>query len=761
MGFCYEITAVPIARQSNPIVSPAAELAARLQPGQTLTVRLHRGEDRIHCYVESDAGDALTLGLRHLAGNGYVLAPGSLPFPGRTGILLGRYFCQRTLLTPGQPARRVAIPGPLEPGVLHGGAFMDALYAMPGGCGLHLSIRRLRELSVNTVTTLHRMQCEEVSPFLYADPLYQVVGCLYGPSSVQNLLLPEVRYAFPGLCPVSVPEMAVSHEILDRYRNPELPETLRELAAVMLPGEVEALTDLSASAGNRGLPLNKDTLFGIPRELPKPKGRTLSLGAGARGQPVEIPLEDLCRHVLVCAPSGMGKGNLMIHTALQLHSRGIPFLILEGQKREAHALHRQIPTLKVWEPKEGAYVFNPLSLPEDIRFGEYRNTLGTILTQAFDAEGVLEPLFKDALNQVFYRHGYTDLSKDGDKGTVPFGLSEYMEAFSALLQQNGYSAKTQADVSTGGKNRLQSLFNESLGVFDSVRSIPLNQLLTGQNVLQLNCLSGDARQVFASLLLLQIAALFRLRGTTAKAGEIRMVILLDEAHTLLQNTVDAQGKAHCFAALYEEMLKTLRSQGIGMITISQTTEGIPRRITDACETKLFLGASPYSGMEEYRALFHGDDTALEHLYLLGPGEGVYCKASLPAGVYFKSPYVLDRLKLEQEYTCRNLFLENNPRYCLETYGECAACPARGRCTRESKADARRLASVLLSAFSGVLTSEKAPKGLERLLTRICMETDDVPTRYCTLIQLVRDLNRSSPGALRVDDLMALVKPLWK
>lgn len=763
MNLCYEITTVPIHRDSNPIpLSPAAALAARLKPGQTLRFRLHRDIDRIRCFLSSDAGSELQLALRNLPGCGYILVPAQLPPAGQTGILLGRQFRQRTLLMPDQPPRHVCLPVPLAFDEKRADALMEALYASEAGSGIHFSIRVMEGLSPEAVKWLHRMQAQDpvVNGLLFEHTLYQAVGCLYGSASTQKRLLPEVHYAFPGLCPLTVPSAEVSDSILDLYTSSALPDKLQELAATLLPQELEALTNLRGSAGKRGLPLNRDTLFGMPHAHSQ-KGHQLLLGVNTQGKPVEMPLGDLSRHVLISAPSGAGKGNMIVNLVLQLHQQGIPFLILESQKQELHHLRKQIPDLQTWQPQNGKFVFNPFALPGNITRKEYHSFLKTMLTEAFDGEGPLESLYEEALNLVYALHGYDDNATASTPGTTPLGLNEFIGTFSQIMDAPNYSARTQSDVKSAGITRLNALFNMDRGVFDSVVTIPPELLLTGNNLLQLNCLTAAARQIFATLLLLQISALFRLRGKTARhRDDIRLVILVDEAHALLQNQSDIQGHPHRFALEYDNLLKTLRSLGVGIVTISQTTEGIPRYITDGCHTKLFLGASPYSGVESYRALLHADDTAMEHLFLLEPGDGIYCTASLPQGIFFHTPFLLKNLNLHEDYPQKNAYLENHPLITLHTFLECSTCPARNFCSQTVKTEARCQSAVLVSQYGDAFRSDRK-KAQEALLTDLCGRTDDMALRWCILTQTVRDLNRRHPGTLDMAVLIRQLKDLWK
>lgn len=764
---CYlEITSVPIPRLSNPLSAPAAALLGRMQDGEVLELRYHRNQHRIRCFLGLPSRDYLKQAMMTLKAHGYTFEPDSQPEPVRTTLLLGRNIQNHYLLRPDTPPKQLLMPVPMAFDPQRADALFVALNHADAGSGISFFFRRILHLPLNTVTHLHRMDAPKdsvIHRLLYAPECFEFTGCVYGSPQTVRLLTSEVCYALSGLSQASVSSHAVEPALLGRFSNPELPDHLMNLTALLLPEEAAALTDLSPSAGVYGLPFNKDTLFGIPKPR-SPVSDGLRLGFEASGDPVDISLWDLRKSMLIASPPGHGKGNMIFSFAYQLHEAGIPFLLIESQKNEQHALHRMIPGLQVWRPKEQEFVFNPFALPDTITLGEYRSSLLTMLRQAFSLDGPLEFLFADAMNRAFARNGFRDDSTVLTPGTVPFGLSEFMEEFTRLLNEQNYSARTQQDVKTAGLVRLQSLFNQNRAVFDSVCSVPLPQLLQGENLLQLNCLSEEAKQMFASLLLISIGAWFRLRGKHCSDTPAKLVIIVDEAHTLLREMEDAQGKRYSFAREYSNMLLTLRSQGIAFITVTQTTGTLPRLIADICETKLFLGSSPYSGIGDYREVLHADDTALNHLYLLGPGEGVYCNSTCPAGIYFKSPNIIDGFDLHKEHPRNNAFLKAHPRFTLETFAQCASCPAKGTCTHSDKIAARREAAVLLPRLTELFASsdpEKQKLARQRLFSHITLQTGSNAQRFCTLIQFLRDYNRIHPGVLNPETFLSHGQGLWE
>lgn len=242
------------------------------------------------------------------------------------------------------------------------------------------------------------------------------------------------------------------------------------------------------------------------------------------------------------------------------------------------------------------------------------------------------------------------------------------------------------------ETRMHALLDANPDVYDTaVQPIPITELLNGENLLQLNCLTTiEAKQMFATMILISLAAYLRINAK--HSSRLQLVIILDEAHNLLRGAEKSDGEGvYSFAENFQNLLLEMRSIGVGFMIADQTADNVPTTIPDICGTKVFLGPSRFSGIERYAALFRADETTLEHLYLLGPGEGVYTTYGMSVGAHFSTPNIIDRYQMEEGYPAENSFVERNARTLFETYLECRTCASRGHCTLEQKQQARQTA----------------------------------------------------------------------
>lgn len=774
--FYLRITAVPLPRETNPINSPLAEISARLAHDDCCEIRFVRKGNENYCFLGLTNPLQVKQCEHLLSLNGYLYTTEAPPACAGTEILLHREI-ERRLVAGTSTPEEILLPHEIRTDATRTNAFFQCLSSVGEGSGVAFLIRRSKGFSQGTLTQLHRAKLPEENVFtqlLNADRAYEMVGAVFGIKSDLPYLLAEALYAFPSLTAVQVKTSPIDNSLfnlLDTSTN-AMP-FIKPLCRTYLKSELEALSDLSISAGKHGLRINKDTIFGIfPCEKRKIEIPALMLGRSEAGKPVEIPLDKLTQHMFMGGASGSGKGNELFFIVNQLHENKIPTLIIESAKAELHHLRKTIPDLKTWRPEENSFICNPFALQGDITLGEMRDAFMQIMKLSFKTDGPLEELFSQAMNNCFVKNGFSDTAKIGD--AKPFGLHEFIMEFNHILNETDYSGKTRADIKTAGAVRLNSLFNMNRGVYDTCNTIPVEELLTGYNLVQLNSLTTvEAKQMFASMLLVTIGAYLRLRGKHSD-GKLRLAVILDESHNLLQAFTDSEGKEFSFAKDFCNMILELRSQGIGFIVCDQSANHIPKELVDSCQTKVFLGGDLSNGIKNYTDALGGDEASFRNLYPLGAGEGIMITEKMPQGEYFHAPNVIRLFRLnETDYKARNRYLEAHPRLAIETFSECSICPARSHCTKEDKIAARQLSSLLCQQNGNKIkklfnklnaegNKERLSKTLDGVMFEIYNSTNgNESRRYCTTVQFARELNRSYCDAYSVKTFIGKGNEIWK
>lgn len=769
-----KVTHAPLLRELS---RPPASLCEVLPAGGgILHLRWAAEGGSISCAVGLPDATTLEQAKLRLELDGFLTSAEAAPAKETACQILHRSVQQRYISGGAGPAQRMALPERMLPAGVFDAAFAR-LRRIKGCCAIHLLVRRCSGLTDTVQRQLQtRTWPAESLPgqLLTEGALFEAVVCISGDPS--GLLAAEVCTAFGGALTTENAKAPIDGRIFETAPCPSgVVPLYKPLCYAYLPYEAAALTSLTASAGQYGLPVNNDTLPGL---LPVTTKGELLLGQDCKGSPVWMPLRNLPLGTAILGTPGSGKGNLLVTLAMQLAKKKIPTLIIESAKEELHHLRKVGVDVNTYRPVEGEFLLDPFSLPPNVTLGQYRDALLQTLRAAFRLDGPLEELFSAALDRTFAVHGFSEDSKAGDPGTTPFGLNELMQAFNTELRERGYSPKTESDMRTAGLVRLNALFNQNRPIYDTVKSIPVSEFAKGSiNLLQLSSLiSVEGKQSFASLLLISLSLWARLNLCHTAGKRINLVIILDEAHNLLTGCRRTTGDEYSFAADFTNMILELRSLGVAIVIADQSAKSIPDVLYGVCAEKFFLGPNPGSGITDHSGEMKLDEAALSHQYLLGPGEGFYKAPEMPQSVFFSSLNLIDTLKIEEPCERRNAFLEQHPRFCIESYAECEVCPARGKCTLAGKAAARAIAARLSASWKGRFiwalnlpghTPEEAAarsKALSDSLRRLLLDAreqshGDRAIYFCAVICFFRILNREAATPVSIPKTIGAAKTL--
>ena len=301
-----------------------------------------------------------------------------------------------------------------------------------------------------------------------------------------------------------------------------------------------------------------------------------TLKSSSRGDTIGISLKDLTKHMLIVGTPGYGKTTFSVGLLDRLwKDHRIPFLVIEPAKNEYRALVRSIPDLQVFTPGKNfisPFVFNPFVPPKNVKLETYKSTLKTAFAAAVSMSTPLDKIFEEAINNCYSDFRWLDSYTSRDKGRI-FNISDFIKCFEETFEAIGYTGDAR-NIGRAGLVRLQSLVN----LFDNYFSIPLEDLLTRPTVIELAAIeNSDQKALIISLLLLSV--LSYVNSNYIGEGGLRNVILLEEAHVLLDadtNAGDGEANPSAIAqGLVKRMLAEIRSYGVGIVIADQS----PRKVT--------------------------------------------------------------------------------------------------------------------------------------------------------------------------------------
>lgn len=768
-----EITGIPISEEiSNGCLYPAASLAQKIiDPSSIVELRLFKENDCLRCLLGME-NELVQGAVSELMRLGYSVEQVNTEF----GKVCAKYVLTRELtsraeLIPNSAPKFIYDVACIEGNSFKFNSFYEFLNKCNDGSGFSIlfgSAKVMDFVLLNQLTNANSMPDSVIEHMLSAPNLFPAILCSFSDNSKHaELIAKSLCYVFGGLTYKEIPPQTIDASLLQITNDNPKVRLISKLHTLFTAEEINVLADLSGTRCDYGLKYNKDSIVTRDTNEGMPKAE-VKIGKDAQGQWIGIPFKTVSRHMFIGGAPRSGKGNLLTSLAFQFSEANVPFLMIESAKSELHHLRKVIPSLNVWRPNNGEYVLNPFSLPDDVTLDEYRASLNNIMRLSFNLEGTLVELTRDALRNCFSRNGFSDSSKSGDKNVTQFGINEILMEYRRLLELNGYSVNTKADMETCGLNRLLSLLTENPSVFDSIRSIPLNQLINGYNLLQLSSLSTlESKQLFATILLIALSSWLKLRMQNKSNKDLQLVVMIDESHNLLKSVTNSNGVEFSFAQDFEALLLEMSSLGVGFIIADQSSSNLPKGMADICATKIFLGGNRYSGIESFAEMMGLDDATMRNLYRLTSGEGLFYSDGMPTARVFKAPNVISKLNVNEDYCINNDFINNNPRFVIETFQECANCPWKEKCTIDIKTDARQISDVMFLECKPLLKNverEKSPEERKKLIEQIASSLEKTTRKCanndallcCSVIQFLRLSNRWYEVPMTVEGIIKAI-----
>jgi len=346
-----------------------------------------------------------------------------------------------------------------------------------------------------------------------------------------------------------------------------------------------------------------------------------SLKSSSKGDTIGISLKDLTKHMLVVGTPGSGKTTFAISLLDRLwKDHQIPFLVIEPAKNEYRALVQSIPDLQVFTPGKNfisPFVFNPFVPPKNVRLETYKSTLKTAFAAAVSMSSPLDKIFEETVNNCYSDFRWLDTYTSDNMGKT-FNIADFIKCFEETFEAIGYTGDAK-NIGRAGLVRLQSLVN----LFDNYFSIPIEDILTKPTVIELAAIeNSDQKALIISLLLLSILAY--VNSNYLGEGSLRNVILLEEAHVLLDADTNAgEGEANPSAiaqGLVKRMLAEIRSYGVGVIIADQSPRKVTVDVVALTDIKLAFRLVEATDKQMISDSSNMNEVQMQRLAKLKPGE---------------------------------------------------------------------------------------------------------------------------------------------
>lgn len=345
------------------------------------------------------------------------------------------------------------------------------------------------------------------------------------------------------------------------------------------------------------------------------------LKASANSDTIGISLKDLTKHMLVVGTPGSGKTTFSVSLLDRLwKDHGIPFLVIEPAKNEYRALVQSITDLQVFTPGKNfisPFVYNPFVPPKNVKLESYKSTLKTAFSAAVSMTSPLDKIFEESINNCYSKFRWVDTYTADDGGRI-FNISDFIKCFEETFAAIGYTGDAR-NIGRAGVVRLKGLVN----LFDNYSSIPIEDLLSKPTVIELAAIeNSDQKALIIALLLLSILAY--VNANYLGEGNLRNVILIEEAHVLLDaGKAQGQGEANpseIAQGLVKRMLAEIRSYGVGIMIADQSPRKVTADVVAMTDMKMVFRLVEGSDKQIIADSINMSDAQEQRMSKLRPGE---------------------------------------------------------------------------------------------------------------------------------------------
>lgn len=469
------------------------------------------------------------------------------------------------------------------------------------------------------------------------------------------------------------------------------------------------------------------------------------------------------KHALVVGTPGSGKTTFSVNLLLQFAKKGIPFLAIEPTKSEYRAMIEAIPNLRIFTPGNNTvspYIINPFIPPKGIRIEQYIPSLASAFKAAFSMPSPLDMIFLKAIRTCYIQYGWKDYSMLGDSDVQLFGLYEFILVFKKIMENTTYSKEVRGNIESAGLLRLSNLIEQNSNIYDTIHTVPIEDLLTAPTVLELNSIdNAEQKSLIMALLLINIC--IYTKHNQVGDGELKNVILIDEAHVLLggnpssggEGNADSQGTT--IKAL-QDMIAEIRSYGTSIIIADQSPTKVSREVVANTDIKVSFRLVQSVEKDLIADSTNMDEEAKVNLSKLRPGEAYVYYSQLDTPQMVMTEDIRDkegiRLSVSDEEVKERSTYWNEHLELLKPYKECSFCDmCEKTCAFKVRSNAEFIANSALELYrAAIKTNEDYRKCIYHLSDLMKREFDkyEEPERshlqLCSKIKLIRKIALDLP-----------------
>lgn len=331
-------------------------------------------------------------------------------------------------------------------------------------------------------------------------------------------------------------------------------------------------------------------------------------GGSSSEIPVNLPLDTLSRHSLVCGVNGSGKTNTVLSILDGFMKNERPFLVIEPAKTEYvdwavkynETVSDPKKKIKIFIPGCEYYAkgklrpnklrLNPFEVIDlggnELRVLSHIDRLKASFAAAFPMQDILPVVMEHLLYDL-----YTEVCPMIDKGNADYmkkgfpTLTNINAIFIKDLMRNiGYAQENTQNITAALRTRFNSLkfgWKGELLNNPKLMDMSWSDLFGSPCVINLSYAGDDQDRAFIMSLILQFLYEYRIAETETENysfddNKCRHLVVVEEAHRVMGYCPDPQLPQYKSGMMFSNFLSEVRAYGQGMMVVDQ----VPSRLIE-------------------------------------------------------------------------------------------------------------------------------------------------------------------------------------
>jgi DNA helicase HerA-like ATPase len=381
-------------------------------------------------------------------------------------------------------------------------------------------------------------------------------------------------------------EMAVYQNWVDltlhRWANrEELGQTLNRIPWLFSPEEVHSLFRLPIAerTGTWGLPSAPGARDS--RRLKESIASSAEIKIGT----LHLTKKQLTQHSLISGVPGSGKTNTSLYLLEILwREHRIPWMVLEPAKTEYRGL-KTVPSLQedllifsLGDERVAPFRFNPFEVPPTINLDSHLGALIDLFSVSMSMWGPLPNVVEQLIIEAYKRKGFTSL---GDNSQLkPPCFSDLAVLIPEIVPKLGYSQESTDEILAAVSIRINKFCRGPLGkMLNTIESIPFDLLMASPVILEMSQITNTDDRAFVMGLILNRCYQYWTARRHEATGELKHLLLIEEAHNLLGNAPESGNKEQAnpkgkAVKNFANMLAEVRGFGQGIAIAEQNPDAL-------------------------------------------------------------------------------------------------------------------------------------------------------------------------------------------